>query len=80
MIARALSIRVIFLSLICGASTGVLVGLAWAPATMPVMWVVAAGVYVMAILNTSQMIHCAACGKRVKLGAVRCHHCGYQTT
>jgi uncharacterized membrane protein YoaK (UPF0700 family) len=76
MLARALSIRVMFFSLVVGVCAGVLVGLVWGPATMPVTWLVAAGCYVMAVMNHEQAIRCAGCGKRVKLGYTRCHHCG----
>lgn len=76
MIARALSIRVIVCSLLVGIGAGVVVGLAWPAATMPVMWVVAAGTYVLAVMNHEQAIRCASCGKRIKLGYNRCHHCG----
>lgn len=78
MIARALSIRVIGLSLLVGIAAGVLVNQA-APTipTMPVVWVVAAMVYLLAVLNEAQMIRCSACGKRVKMGSSTCHHCGY---
>lgn len=76
-VARALSLRVIVVSLVGGVGIGVLVGLAWSQATIPAMWLSAAGLYGMAVMNDGQMIHCAACRKRVKLGATTCHHCGY---
>lgn len=68
------------MSLVFGVCVGVLVGLVRPSATMPVVWIAAAAAYVVAILNDGQMIHCAACRKRVKLGATTCHHCGYQQT
>ena len=33
--------------------------------------------YAIAVFNDEQMIRCDQCGKRVKLGASTCHHCGY---
>lgn len=79
-IARALSIRVIVVSLVFGIAVGVLAGLVRPSLTMPVAWIAAAAAYAVAILNDGQMIHCAACRKRVKLGATTCHHCGYRLT
>ena len=79
-IARALSIRVVILSLVAGVGAGVLIGLAWPAATMPVVWTVAAACYLLAIFNDAQMIRCPACRKRVKMGADTCHHCGYTAT
>lgn len=78
MISRALSIRVIFLSLVGGVVGGVLVtSIAPAVPTMPVVWIVAGLVYVVAVMNDEQMVKCDACSKRVKMGASTCHHCGY---
>lgn len=78
MLARAFSIRVIFLSLVVGVCGGVLIQLVWASVPlMPVVWIVAAGCYAMALFNDGQMIRCDSCRKRVKMGAERCHHCGY---
>ncbi len=78
MIARALSIRVIALSLVVGVCAGVLLQLVWPGVPlMPVVWLVAAACYVMAVLNDEQMIRCPRCMKRVKMGADTCHHCGY---
>ena len=58
MIARALSLRVVFLSLVVGISAGGLT-------------------YLLAVVNDAQMVRCYACGKRVKMGANTCHHCGH---
>ena len=79
-LSRAFSIRVIFLSLFGGVCVGVLAGLVWPSATMPVVWLAALGFYALFVLNNAQMTRCDACSKRVKLGAERCHHCGYQRT
>lgn len=77
-IERALSIRVAFFCLLLGVCVGVLVGMAWPGATMPTVWIVAVGAWVAAVwFNTGQMVKCDACGKRVKMGFDRCHHCGY---
>jgi hypothetical protein len=76
-LARALSVRVIVLALVGGVGVGVLVGMKWPDATMPAVWTTAGVLYIIAIFNDGQMIKCAACGKRVKLGATTCHHCGY---
>ena len=75
---RALSIRLAFFCLLLGVCVGVLVGMVWSSATIPVMWITAALAWVGAVmLNTGQMVKCDACGKRVKMGADVCHHCGY---
>lgn len=74
-LARALSVRVIVTCLVGGVGVGVLVGMKWPAATMPTVWTTAAGLY--AVMNDAQVIKCADCGKRVKLGADTCHHCGY---
>ena len=50
-LARALSLRVIFLCLLGGVGFGVLVGLAWPAATMPAVWISAALLYLLAIFN-----------------------------
>lgn len=77
--ARALSLRVIVLCLVAGIGGGVLAGMAFGTAaTMPAVWVIAALCYLVAVFNDGQMVKCDACGKRVKMGAQRCHHCGYQ--
>ena len=76
-LSRALSLRVLALCLVAGVGFGVLVGLVWPSATMPTVWVVAALCYVAAVLNDGQMVRCDPCRKRVKLGANRCHHCGF---
>lgn len=76
-LGRAFSLRVIAVSLIGGVCFGVLAGLAWPDATMPVMWLSALGLYLIAVMNDGQMVKCDACRKRVKLGAERCHHCGF---
>lgn len=79
MIARALSIRVWFFSLICGISVYVLVSLVWHGVGFWLMWVAAGLAYAIAVLNDEQMIRCEACGRRVKLGYNRCQHCGYHS-
>jgi hypothetical protein len=71
-IARALSVRVIVVCLLGGVCIGVLAGMAWPNATMPVVWLSALGLYLIAIFNDGQMVKCDACRKRVKLGAERC--------
>lgn len=76
-LARALSIRVIVISLVSGIGIGVLAGMIWPAATMPVVWGSAALVYLGIVVNDEQMVKCAACRKRVKIGATTCHHCGY---
>ena len=80
MLARALSLRVIGLSLLAGIGAYVLVALVFPSAGFWVMWLIAAATYALAVWgggDNTQMIRCDACGKRVKLGAERCHHCGY---
>jgi hypothetical protein len=76
-IVRAFSLRVIFSALGVGILAGVVAGLIWTNATVPVMWGAAALFYAQAVLNDGQMLKCDACRKRVKLGASTCHHCGY---
>ena len=81
MVARAFSLRVIFLSLVVGVCAYVLVQLAWSGVGFWLMWLVAAGTYALAVWGggsgEGQMVKCDACGKRVKMGSERCHHCGY---
>ena len=78
---RALSIRLAVFCLLLGVFIGVLVGQVWPAATMPTMWVIAIGSWVLSVwFNTGQMVKCDACGKRVKMGFDRCHHCGYART
>lgn len=81
MIARALSIRVILLSLIVGVAAYVLVQLVWAGVGYWLMWLVAAATYALAVwgggAGQGELVKCPACRKRVKLGADRCHHCGF---
>jgi len=77
-IARALSLRVILFSLIAGIGVEVLVSLAWHGLHMWIVWLVAGLCYLVAVFNDEQMVRCAACGKRVKLGYSTCHHCGYR--
>ena len=76
-LARAFSLRVIFFSFVFGFAVYALASFVWSGTPLAVMWTAAAAVYVMAVTNDEQMLRCDACGKRVKLGAVRCHHCGY---
>ena len=74
---RALSLRVILGSLFVSFLGGMLVGLVWERAEMPVVWGLAAVCYLGAVADPSQMLRCDACRKRVKVGASTCHHCGY---
>ena len=74
---RALSLRIIFSSLAVGFIGGVLVGLVWERAEMPVVWGLAAVCYLGAVADPAQMLRCDACRKRVKLGASTCSRCGY---
>lgn len=76
-IARALSLRVIALSIIAGIGLGVVVGLIWPAASTWAMWLIAGVTYAVAVFNDGQMTRCDQCSKMVKMGADRCHHCGY---
>ena len=71
-LARALSFRGIFLSLVVGVCVT-----AFFNASSTVMWLVSGAVYLMFVFNDDQVLKCPACLKRVKLGASTCHHCGY---
>lgn len=77
LLSRALSLRVIGSSLLTGLLGGVVVGLVWPAAEMPALWIVAAGMYVLTVAASWQMVKCDDCGKRVKVGSAVCHHCGY---
>lgn len=76
-IDKALSFRLGCLSLLVAALAGALVGSVWEPLTVPVMIVVGVAAWLSAVCNDEQMAKCDACFKRVKYGAVACHHCGY---
>lgn len=76
-LGRALSIRVVFFSLVFGVCVQVLVSLVWHGVGFWVVWVAAGLAYLVAVLNDQQMMRCDRCGKAVKLGYDRCHHCGY---
>jgi hypothetical protein len=76
-LVRALSLRVVLSSVFTGLLAGVVVGLAWPGAVVPTMWAVAAVCYLGFVLNDGQMLRCAACGRRVKLGCSTCPRCGY---
>lgn len=76
-VERALSIRLMFISIFCASIVGALAGALWEPLTAPVVvvtWLVA---WLGAVLNDEQMAKCDVCRKRVKFGATTCHHCGY---
>jgi hypothetical protein len=79
-IERALSIRLGCLSLFAALIAGTGAGLLWEPLAVPVMIIVGALCWLGAVLNDEQMAKCDACRKRVKFGAMVCHHCGYSRT
>ena len=70
------SLRVLFTAILLGAIAAALAGALWKPLTAPVGAVVLVGIWVLAILNTDNVLVCPHCLKRVKIGAERCHHCG----
>jgi hypothetical protein len=65
------SFRFWIVSLLGAALVSTLTGLDWL--TIP-LWFAFAGYW----LFFGKSLYCPACRKRIKMGADRCHHCGYE--
>lgn len=74
--AKATSLRVWMVSIFTAAIIGALVGKLWAPLTVPVFLAVFATLWLRIVWSPSVQVKCSWCGKRVKIGAAVCHHCG----
>lgn len=71
-----ISMRAAILAIVVGVVVGGLAGMLWQPLgwlALPAIAAVWAGVGFMPPLS------CPECGKRTKLAAERCHHCGVKT-
>lgn len=78
-INRAASFRLMFSAFACFMLTGVSLGWLLGTTVAGVLGIIVGGlVYVGGILNDANVLDCPKCRKMVKIGAVRCHHCGWE--
>lgn len=74
--SRVFSVRVWMLSIFVGIIPGCIIA-SYIPALFFLTWVGAVITFVLQVLNPNPTT-CPECAKRIKLDAVRCHHCGYR--